>query len=201
MNDIEKYAYIENEYGKTFFPDINEVYKLLDDSDECVRIEMIEACYACEQEEIHKKLIEKLETAKGLEKGYLLLTLAYIYEDEKEKIVPALQEGITSKAEVERLDSYIGLIILGWDRYLKEVLEFFNSSDYHLRCAAINLLSELIQNERIDFEALGKIKNALSQLDQIEKTNAVKSSINHLLEIINGNLQRFNESVEEKRVW
>lgn len=86
MNDIEKYAYIENEYGKTFFPDINEVYKLLDDSDECVRIEMIEACYACEQEEIHKKLIEKLETAKGLEKGYLLLTLAYIYEEEKKKL-------------------------------------------------------------------------------------------------------------------
>ena len=99
------------------------------------------------------------------------------------------------------MDSYIGLIILGWDRYLKEVLEFFNSSDYHLRCAAINLLSELIQNERIDFEALGKIKNALYQLDQIEKTNAVKSSINNLLEIINGNLQRYNESVEEKRVW
>ena len=184
MNDIEKYAYIENEYGKTFFSDINEVYKLLDDSDECVRIEMIEACYACEQEEIHKKLIDKLETAEGLEKGYLLLTLAYIYEEEKEKIVPALKKGITSNDAMERLDSYIGLMILGWSGYLKEVLDFFSSPDYHLRCAAINLISELIQNERIDFEDINTIKNALFQLIKIEKTNAVKSSMNNLLEIM-----------------
>ena len=184
MNDIEKYAYIENEYGKTFFSDINEVYKLLDDSDECVRIEMIEACYACEQEEIHKKLIDKLETAEGLEKGYLLLTLAYIYEEEKEKIVPALKKGITSNDAMEKLDSYIGLMILGWSGYLKEVLDFFSSPDYHLRCAAINLISELIQNERIDFEDINTIKNALFQLIKIEKTNAVKSSMNNLLEIM-----------------
>ena len=49
MNDIEKYDFIEKQYGNSNFIDLSKVIQLLDDNDECIRIEMIEACYACEQ--------------------------------------------------------------------------------------------------------------------------------------------------------
>lgn len=67
MNDIEKYDYIEKIYGNSYFDNIDVVLKLLSDTDEGVRIEMIEACYACEQELVRKKLFQMLNDTKGLE--------------------------------------------------------------------------------------------------------------------------------------
>ncbi len=189
MNDIEKYDFIEKQYGNSNFIDLSKVIQLLDDNDECIRIEMIEACYACEQKEIHKKLFDKLETAEGLEKGYLLLTLSYIYEDDKEIITPYLKKGIFSEDQIEKLDSYIGLIIVGNDSYLKDVLLFFDLPDYHLRCASVNMLSELIQNDYIDYSNLNIIKEKLTRLENVEKTKAVHSSINNLVNVINDKLQ------------
>lgn len=52
----------------------------------------------------------------------------------------------------------MGLNIIGdLDRIL-----FFDSPDYHLRCASVNMLSELIQNDYIDYSNLNIIKRILS---------------------------------------
>lgn len=185
MNDIEKYDYIENIYGSSYFDNIDVVLKLLSDTDECVRIEMIEACYACEQESVRKKLFQMLKKAKGLEKGYLLITLSYIYQDNNKKIVDILNENIHSLDVYEKMDAYIGLIILGYDSYLKEVLKFLESSEYYVRCAVLNMLSELIQNNLIKEEDLKTIVNVVNKICDKEETRAVKSSIQHLFEIIN----------------
>lgn len=56
MNDLEKYDYIDSIYGCTYFDDLDFVLKLLSDTDECVRIEMIEACYACKQGRVKEEL-------------------------------------------------------------------------------------------------------------------------------------------------
>lgn len=185
MNDIEKYDYIEKIYGNSYFDNIDVVLKLLSDTDECVRIEMIEACYACEQELVRKKLFQMLNDTKGLEKGYLLLTLSYIYQDNKKKIVDVLNENIHSMDVYEKMDAYIGLIILGYDSYLKEVLKFLESSEYFVRCAALNMLSELIQNNLIKKENFETIVNVVNKICEKEETQAVKSSIQHLFEIMN----------------
>lgn len=185
MNDIEKYDYIEKIYGNPYFDNIDVVLKLLSDTDECIRIEMIEACYACEQELVRKKLFQMLNDTKGLEKGYLLLTLSYIYQDNKKKIVDVLNENIHSMDVYEKMDAYIGLIILGYDSYLKEVLKFLESSEYFVRCAALNMLSELIQNNLIKKENFETIVNVVNKIYEKEETQAVKSSIQHLFEIMN----------------
>lgn len=185
MNDIEKYDYIEEIYGNPRFDNIDVVLKLLSDTDEYVRIEMIEACYACEQELVRKKLFQMLKNAKGLEKGYLLLTLSYIYQDNKKKIVDILNENIHSLDVYEKVDAYIGLIILGYDSYLEEVLKFLESSEYYVRCAVLNMLSELIQNNLIKKEDFKTIVNVVNKICDKEETQAVNSSIQHLFEIIN----------------
>ena len=185
MNDIEKYDYIEKIYGNSYFDNIDVVLKLLSDIDEGVRIEMIEACYACEQELVRKKLFQMLNDTKGLEKGYLLLTLSYIYQDNKKKIVDVLNQNIHSMDVYEKMDAYIGLIILGYDSYLKEVLKFLESSEYFVRCAALNMLSELIQNNLIKKENFESIVNVVNKIYEKEETQAVKSSIQHLFEIMN----------------
>jgi HEAT repeat protein len=185
MNDIEKYDYIEKIYGNSYFDNIDVVLKLLSDTDEGVRIEMIEACYACEQELVRKKLFQMLNDTKGLEKGYLLLTLSYIYQDNKKKIVDVLNQNIHSMDVYEKMDAYIGLIILGYDSYLKEVLKFLESSEYFVRCAALNMLSELIQNNLIKKENFETIVNVVNKIYEKEETQAVKSSIQHLFEIMN----------------
>ena len=163
MNDIEKYDYIEEIYGNPRFDNIDVVLKLLSDTDEYVRIEMIEACYACEQE----------------------LTLSYIYQDNKKKIVDILNENIHSLDVYEKVDAYIGLIILGYDSYLEEVLKFLESSEYYVRCAVLNMLSELIQNNLIKKEDFKTIVNVVNKICDKEETQAVNSSIQHLFEIIN----------------
>lgn len=185
MNDIEKYDYIEEIYGNPHFDNIDVVLKLLSDTDECVRIEMIEACYACEQELIRNKLFQMLKNAKGLEKGYLLLTLSYIYQDNKKKIEDILNENIHSLDVYEKVDAYIGLIILGYDSYLEEVLKFLESSEYYVRCAVLNMLSELIQNDLIKKEDFKTIVNVVNKIRDKEETQAVNSSIQHLFEIMN----------------
>ena len=185
MNDIEKYDYIEKIYGNSYFDNIDVVLKLLSDIDEGVRIEMIEACYACEQELVRKKLFQMLNDTKGVEKGYLLLTLSYIYQDNKKKIVDVLNQNIHSMDVYEKMDAYIGLIILGYDSYLKEVLKFLESSEYFVRCAALNMLSELIQNNLIKKENFETIVNVVNKIYEKEETQAVKSSIQHLFEIMN----------------
>ena len=185
MNDIEKYDYIEKIYGNSYFDNIDVVLKLLSDTDEGVRIEMIEACYACEQELVRKKLFQMLNDTKGLEKGYLLLTLSYIYQDNKKKIVDVLNQNIHSMDVYEKMDAYIGLIILGYDSYLKEVLKFLESSEYFVRCAALDMLSELIQNNLIKKENFETIVNVVNKIYEKEETQAVKSSIQHSFEIMN----------------
>lgn len=85
----------------------------------------------------------------------------------------------------EKMDAYIGLIILGYDSYLKEVLKFLESSEYFVRCAALNMLSELIQNNLIKKENFETIVNVVNKIYEKEETQAVKSSIQHLFEIMN----------------
>lgn len=185
MNDIEKYDYIEEIYGSSYFDNTDIILDLLSDSDECVRLEMIEACYACKQELVQEKLLQMLKTTTGLEKGYLLLTLSYIYQDHEEKIIDYLKKNIHSVDEYERMDAYAGLIILGYACYLEEFLKFLNSSEYYIRCATLNMLSELIKNDLIKKEDIITIRNVVSQVDKQEKIRAVKSSIQHLLGVIN----------------
>ena len=189
MNDLEKYDYIEKIYGNLFFDNTNVVLELLSDSDECVRIEMIEACYACKQELVREKLLQMLKNTMGLEKGYLLLTLSYIYQDDEEKIVDILKENIHSLDAHEKMDAYAGLIILGYDCYLKDLLRFLESSEYYIRCAVLNMISELIQNDLIKKKDILTIKNVVFQVDKQEKTRAVRSSMQHLSKVINQEMQ------------
>lgn len=184
MNDIEKYDYIEKEYGASYFKSTNIVLELLNDSDECVRMEMIEACYACEQEIIQEKLFQMLQSTNGLEKGYVLLTLAYIYQDNQERIVDILRENILSSDVYEKMDAFIGLVILGYKDYVKDIFKFLEADEYTVRCASANMLVELIQNEFIQKDDIIPIQNDIYQISQKEKTQAAKSSIQHLLEII-----------------
>lgn len=192
MDAIDKYFFIEeNYYGVSNFEDLEMILSLLDDDDDIVRIEMIEACYACEQEIIREKLFQMLQSTNGLEKGYVLLTLAYIYQDKQERIVDILRENILSSDVYEKMDAFIGLVILGYKDYVKDILRFLEADEYTVRCASANMLAELIQNEFIQKDDIIPIQNDIYQISQKEKTQAAKSSIQHLLEII-------KNAIEEK---
>lgn len=185
MDFLDKCSYIEeNCYGISHFDDLKLVLKYLDDSDELVRIEMIEACYACEQEVIHDKLLCMLETAEGLEKGNILLTLSYIFQDDKERIIGYLKEYMNSVDIYEKMDSYAGLIIIGEGSYLEVFLDFLKSNDYAIRCATANMLSEFIQNNLVIGEDILMVRDYIISIKERENTRAVKSSIDNLLIVI-----------------
>lgn len=183
--DDEKIDYIENElYGKDYYDNLDMVLNMLDDEDELVRIEMIEALYNCRQNVIHEKLLSMLNDTNGLEKGSILLTLAYIHDDEPDKLEPLLLKNSESDDEIVKRDSYIGLLIIGKHEYLKYVLTFFQSSDYRIRCGTVNLLAELIENDYIPLPDVNMIENTLSELEKDEETAAVKSSIANLKKVL-----------------
>lgn len=185
MDALEKYFFIEdNYYGVSNYDDADTILALLDDDDDIVRIEMIEACFACKQKVIHEKLFQMLENARGLEKGNILLTLSYIFQDDKEKVIGYLKKYINSLDMYERLDSYAGLIVIGEVNYLIVFLNFFKSDDYAIRCATANLLSEFIQNDILIGEEILKVKDYIISIKERENTRAVKSSIENLLMVI-----------------
>ncbi len=184
MNDIEKHDYIESIYGCSFFEDTNKVLNLLSDTDELVRIEMIEACYACKQKTIKNKLFHMINFSQGLETGYLLLTLSYLCQEKPEELTYLLDKYIQSNDIYERMDAYASFIILGFDKYLINYLEFLNSKDYTIRCAALNLLSEFVENEILNENQIMGIESIILNMKNNEHTRAVQSSIEHLLEVI-----------------
>lgn len=186
MDDLnDKFDYIESIYGNSRVDDEKKVLQLLEDSEEMVRIQMIEACYAVRQENIHKALWKRLDRTIGLEKGYLLLTLSYIYKNQSDRIMNILLAETKSTDQNERIDAYAGLVILGQDIYVNYIVDFFDSENYRLRCAACNLLCEIISWDMLSEERISFVFDAVMRLSKKEKTNAVNSSIKTLINIIN----------------
>lgn len=177
----DKCEYIESIYGKEYFPDIQKVLDLLNDKEDTVRIEMVEACYAVKQEKIRIELWKRFRMTKGLEKGYLMLTLTYIYMNEPENIVDILVQYTNSDDDIEKLDAYVGLVLLGKKNFFMEILRFFDHSSYQIRSRTCNSLSELLYEKKISEDNLALLKEAVFTLEKKEKTRAVKSSIERLL--------------------
>ena len=73
------------------------------------------------------------------------------------------------KSDDCKLSYCYGLYLFGQKNMLTEILCFLNKEDYHLRCAALNLLSELVNQENKEL-----IRDAVMNLLTTENAVAVK---------------------------
>ncbi|MFP1679760.1 HEAT repeat domain-containing protein [Alloalcanivorax sp. C16-2] len=87
-----------------------------------------------------------------------------------------------SLSGLERLSSAMALYTLGDSKYLDDVLSCLSDSDYRVRCATANLLSNFIDDDHKGY-VITKLKEALLK----EQTKAGSSSISDALTEMNGN--------------
>lgn len=156
--------------------------KLAKDQDEFVRTEAYDSLGIFIDEDIENILFYSIRTETDeLAKNYAILSWINIVKVRskinKEHIMLLKTLIQTEHSPYCRLACFYGLYIFGNEQYLKFILEFLQHEDYHIRCAAVERLDEIIApcNERI-------IKNAIKKLLVHEETVAVKARAERFLE-------------------
>lgn len=159
---------------------VNEIFLiLLNDTDELVRINACDSAYNINSAEILDKLKEISINDKYIVRGYALLSIGDIAKKyEKESNLNFLENRLKREhSKWVKIVIYRSLYLLNkQNEYIDELLKNLNSNNYKIRCLVLNCINELIDDENNL-----KIKQKLSERLKIEKTNAVKSSINKIL--------------------
>lgn len=151
---------------------INDLISLLSDKSDIVRIEAIDSLGAMRAKKAEDALIESLlNDRNALVRGYAAESLGEIGSSKAKEIIPKLL--LTEKQGHAKLRMYSALYMMGDRKNIKQVFLFLKSRYYRLRCATVNTLLFIVEDEDID-ETLKVLTEAL----QKEKTIAVKSTIN-----------------------
>lgn len=161
----------------------NLLINLAKDKDSLVRVEACDSLSHSESFGTYKTLKRIASQDKnGMVRGYAISSLSEI-----SKILDRNLE--TSKFMMERLEKekvvftriniYKALYDMGERQYLECLIRDLNTKVYRNRCAVVNLLAELINNDNKQ-----KIKDAIEKRRDIEKTIAVNSTIDNLLDQI-----------------
>jgi len=157
--------------------------RLAKDKDSLVRVE---ACDSLSNSksfstfEFLKRIIK--EDRNGMVRGYAISSLnelsIKLYKNPE--TVRFLLEVLNSEAvEFSKINIYKALYNMGEKQYLQYLLKGLNTSVYQNRCATVNLLEEIIDDENEK-----EIKEALEERIKVEKTKAVSSTIIKVLKQI-----------------
>lgn len=125
--------------------------KLSQDIAASVRVEAVDSLSGFATQECFDILCQASVDEDELVRAYAAFGIAYVGK----KIYPdrALQTllDMAQKEKSERVfvDIYEGLYILGRNEMLEELFKLYNSSDYRVQCATLNVLDELVYPENV----------------------------------------------------
>lgn len=148
----------------------------LNDTDELVRITAIEALGNYKDTKSISKLIERLKDTSNLVKESAIISLGQMQSRE---IVISLEDMYLEACDSEKLSLAIALYHNNKRKYLQEILQFLDHSDYRLRCAAANLLVEFSVDEDVAL-VIKTLKNRLNRESAASVISSFKSAIHAL---------------------
>ncbi|PJI10299.1 HEAT repeat domain-containing protein [Clostridium sp. CT7] len=171
----EVLIFTDNKQGEEILID------LLDDKDELVRTNACDSLCISKSENVIKLLKNKiLRDKSNLVRGYavaslvdIVIAMDYKIEDMKMFFINVL---LREKDNWVKIDVYRGLYMLGDERYLNKLINILNDRNYRNRCSVVNILGALICKENFNV-----ITSALENKFQVEKSEAVKSSIEDIV--------------------
>jgi HEAT repeat protein len=136
-------------YEEQSTPIIEMLCKLSTDSDEDVRIEAIDSLSNFTDPRSFDALCHALGDPWELIRAYAAYGVAVVGKetcpDTALSHLLALSENESSNQVL--LSTYEGLYILGKHAYLSKLIFLFQTDDYHVKCAVINALAEILSTE------------------------------------------------------
>lgn len=158
----------------------NVLLNLCNDKDELVRINACDSLSAFTTVDAYKQLVSCiLNDASPLVKNYAILSLIDImnYIEIDRNDLKNFFLNISQKEEISiSAACFKGLYILGYKEYLNNIIDLAVTENYQDRCTVINILGDIITNDNNQF-----ILSTLKDLKKIEKSEAVKSTINKII--------------------
>lgn len=160
----------------------NILIKLLKDKEELVRVNACDSlCNSSSNDVIYHLKDRILKDKSSLVKGQAILSLVDIFVTLNNNLSEHIEflKHILKKQNTQwvRINIYKALYILGDKAYLNTLVSELENRYYRNRCAVVNILGELISNESREI-----IERALIKRLKIEKSFAVKSGIEKLLD-------------------
>lgn len=160
--------------------------KLLSDKDELVRANAADSLCNSNSLKVFDNLKKMISRDKSsLVRGYAILSLADVatninYDMEE---LTNYMIGLLSKERVAwvKVNYYQALYKLGNKVYLGMLFKEINSRSYRNRCAVVNSLGELLSDENAMM-----IKSVINERLKVEKTVAVRSSMEKLFQSLGG---------------
>lgn len=151
--------------------------KLSQDIESSVRVEAVDSISEFATIESFDMLCRAAVDEDELVRAYAAFGIAYVGKRiNPEKALQTLLD-MAKKEKSERVfvDIYEGLYILGKNKMLNELIKLFNSSDYRIQCATLNVLDELVYPQNVS-----TIYSFVSILDSSAYVPAVACAIKKL---------------------
>lgn len=155
---------------------------MAEDGDELVRVNAIDSLCNCQDTEVMKRLMDIAQKdSSDLVRSYAVLSAVDIAKSRNEcdntDIVLFLKQVLKRESDTGiQLACYRGLYLLDDKNYLTQLEMGLLDADYRNRCAAVHILSEIV-----DGNNFGQIKNILLKARKTEKIYAVTDAIDHVL--------------------
>lgn len=154
---------------------------LTKDKEPLVRVEACDSLRQSKSLVTYDLLMTRAKQDKnGMVRGYAISSLseiAFVLHKEQELIVFLTQRLLEENVIFTKVNIYKTLYDMGEYKYLDCLLNSLNAKAYQNRCAVVNLPGEIIDKHNYE-----NILRALKARKEIEKTIAVNSSIDRLLE-------------------
>lgn len=160
--------------------------EMIDDEELLVRINACDSLSIGISENTVTALCRKARQDCYLVRGYALMSLADVVQnrsDAPESILPFLKKAyFTEKSGWVKGACAYSLCLLGESSYLVYLLKDLNHRIYQRRCAAVHLLTDLIEHNCM--EDMELVKSAVIKRYQIESSIAVRSSIERFIKAL-----------------
>lgn len=156
---------------------IETLCQLANDKDAQVRVEAVDSlCEFCCAES-YSVMRSAIPDSDFLVRAYAAFGLAFIGktiepEEAKRLLICAEEKETECRALV---GIYGGLYILGQTSALDNLIMLFSSGDYHIQCAVLNILNEVLNDENC-----GKIQSFIHGIDLSVCSSAVVDTIKRL---------------------
>ncbi|MBE6844625.1 MAG: hypothetical protein E7508_02770 [Ruminococcus sp.] len=154
--------------------DIELLYKMCDDEEALVRIEVYDALSCCSEKYVADKIKSAIISEDNcVSRNYAIIcwtdVTAKITQDYAQEIefIKSIQKSKLICTDHCRLSCYYALYRFGEAGSLESMLDFLNSNDYHIQCAVVNFLSCSVKSQ--------DIPTVNSELERVLKTSPVRA--------------------------
>jgi len=160
-----------------FYPSVqHKLIKSLDDINEIVQINAIEALTSLGNKNYIDLIRDKLNSKSWLVRAYAIESLGNFYDIESKQI---LLEKIPNAYEEELPRLYFALIKLGEESFYTPLFHCLNHKNYRIRIASSNMLYYLV-NKNNKSNVLQHIKNQILIEDKESVISALNGTINDI---------------------